>query len=77
MGTPSGGGSALALEEKLVGTGLTVRLASMISYQADGRLFDGNGIIPDVVVEPEPGYFVGGGDTALRQAVALIRKKAG
>jgi Peptidase family S41 len=77
MGTPSGGGSALALEEKLVGTGLTVRLASMISYQGGGRLFDGNGITPDVVVEPEPGYFVGGEDTALRQAVALIKKKAG
>jgi hypothetical protein len=76
MGTASGGGSALALEEKLPGTGISVRLASMISYQADGRLFDGNGTTPDVVVEPEPGYFVGGEDTALRKAMAVIREKA-
>jgi hypothetical protein len=76
LGTPSGGGSALAIEERLAGTDISVRLASMISYQADGRLFDGNGIVPDIVVEPAPGYFVGGEDTALRRAIAVIGKKA-
>jgi hypothetical protein len=76
LGTPSGGGSALAQEEKLAGTDISVRLASMISYQADGRLFDGNGITPDLVVEPGPGYFTGGEDTALQRAIAVIGKKA-
>jgi hypothetical protein len=30
----------------------------MASFQADGRLFDGHGIHPDVLVEPAPEYYI-------------------
>ena len=45
----------------------------MVSYQADGRLFDGIGITPDVLVRPAPEYYIGGADLALAEALKRIR----
>lgn len=75
LGEPSGGGSARSRSVTLAPTGLTVRLGSMISYQADGNLFDGVGVIPDRLVFPKPGYFVGGRDTQLEEALKLIKAR--
>jgi C-terminal processing protease CtpA/Prc len=44
----------------------------MVSFQADGRLFDGNGVRPDVVVEPTPEYHIGGVDNVLAEAVKRL-----
>jgi hypothetical protein len=65
MGTPSSGGSGAARSIKLGQSGIRLRLSSMASYQPDGRLFDGHGVEPDVVVEPEPEDFLGAGDAAM------------
>ena len=46
----------------------------MASFQADGKLFDVNGIHPDVLVEPVPEYFIGGRDKVLEEAVKRIRE---
>jgi hypothetical protein len=74
LGTPSSGGSAGTREVGLGGTPLRVRLGTMVSFQADGRLFDGNGVRPDVPVEPTPEYHIGGADTVLAEAVNRVRK---
>jgi C-terminal processing protease CtpA/Prc len=47
----------------------------MASFQADGKLFDGNGVSPDVVVEPVPEYHVGGRDNALDEALKWIKAR--
>lgn len=73
LGTPSAGGSAYSQEIPLGETKLSLRIGSMASFQADGRLFDGNGIYPDVRVDPVPEYFIGGRDNLLEEAVQLIR----
>jgi len=45
----------------------------MASFQKDGRLFDGNGVQPDIVVEPVPEYFLKNGpDHVLEKAIQLI-----
>ena len=75
LGTPSSGGSAFTQEITLGETKLEVRLGSMASFQADGRLFDGNGIRPDVLMEPIPEYFIGGRDNVLEEAVKRISKR--
>jgi Tol biopolymer transport system component len=76
VGTPSGGGSARQLATRLPVSGLSVNLASMASFQLDGRLHDGNGTQPDVLVPPEPGYFlVGGRDNVLERALELLRPR--
>jgi peptidase S41-like protein len=73
LGTPSGGGSAATQEIVLGATPLRLRIGSMASFQADGKLFDGNGIQPDVLVEPVPEYYIGGRDNVLEEAVKRIR----
>jgi hypothetical protein len=74
VGTPSGGGSALQRSVRLPVSGLSLSLASMASFQASGRLFDGNGTQPDVVVQPNPEYYlVGGRDDVLERAIQMLR----
>lgn len=75
LGTASSGGSAFGQTVVLGATGLRLRIGSMASFQADGRLFDCHGIQPDVVVEPRPEYFVGGEDNVLQEAVRRLRAK--
>jgi C-terminal processing protease CtpA/Prc len=74
LGTPSSGGSAGTREVVLGATPLCVRLGSIASFQADGRLFDGNGVCPDVLLEPTPEYHIGGPDTVLAEAVQRVSK---
>jgi C-terminal processing protease CtpA/Prc len=74
LGTPSSGGSARQNEHVLPGSNLTIRLASLASFQArDGRLYDGVGIQPDVYMEAEPSFFVNESDLILEHAIELIR----
>jgi len=47
----------------------------MASFQADGRLFDGNGVRLDLLVEPVPEYFIGGRDNVLDEAVTRIKAR--
>jgi C-terminal processing protease CtpA/Prc len=73
VGTPSSGGSGPVRELTLPRSGLVVSLSSMVSYRADGRLFEGRGIEPDVLVQPAPGDLVGRGDRVLDAALARLR----
>ena len=73
LGTPSGGGSARAKDVRL-SDGFHVRLGSMVSFQPDGRLFDGVGVVPDIEIWPSPTDFVGKGDRVLEEAIKLLQK---
>jgi hypothetical protein len=73
IGTASGGGSARAMKVGLTPS-ISVTLGSMVSFQADGTLFDGRGVVPDVVVESQPQYFVGGKDDVLESALATLSR---
>jgi len=75
LGTPSGGGSARSQRVDLGETPFRLRIGSMASFQANGKLFDGNGVRPDVVVEPAPEYHIGGRDNALEEAVKWIKQR--
>jgi len=72
LGTPSAGGSAATQTVSLGATPLRLRIGSMISFQSDGRLFDGHGARPDVVVEPAPEYYIGGPDNVLAEALTAL-----
>jgi C-terminal processing protease CtpA/Prc len=73
LGTPSGGGSALALGVPLGDTPFDLRIGTMASFQADGKLFDSNGVHPDVVVEPVPEFHIGVRDNQLAEAIERIK----
>lgn len=71
MGTASGGGSARSRTYEI--GELEVKLATMASYQPNGRLFDGVGVSPDVVADAAADDLVGRGDRQLERAVAFVR----
>jgi len=74
VGSPSSGGSAYTQQITLGETQLVLRIGSMASFQANGKLYDGNGIQPDVLVEPAPEYYIGGRDNVLEEAMRRIRE---
>jgi hypothetical protein len=74
LGTASAGGSANTQEVALGTTPLRLRIGSMVSFQADGTLFDGHGVTPDVTVEPTPEYYIGGPDAALAEAIKRVKR---
>jgi hypothetical protein len=72
LGTPSSGGSAYSEEFALEATPLKLRIGSMVSFQANGQLFDGTGVHPDVLLEANPEYYLGVQDNVLEEAVRRI-----
>lgn len=77
VGQSSGGGSARTEGFSLPNSECRVRCASMASFQPSGLLYDGNGVEPDVVVEPTPDYFLQGGqDPFMEKALDLIRTRS-
>ncbi|GAB5521768.1 MAG: hypothetical protein RhofKO_40190 [Rhodothermales bacterium] len=74
VGQPSGGGSARTQDYRLDPIPLTVRMASMASFQRDGRFYDGHGIQPDVLLTPVPTDMLADGtDTFLDAALMRLR----
>ena len=73
VGTPTGGGSGARRVTTLKHSQLRLGLSSMASFQKDGKLFDGNGVQPDIFIEPVPEYFLKNGpDNVLEKAIQLI-----
>lgn len=73
LGAPSSGGSGRSRGIVLAHSKIELRLSSMASFQPDGRLYDGNGILPDRRVDPAPGDFVGASDAQLDAALQMLR----
>ena len=73
MGTPSGGGSGRYQNYRLHHSLINIRLSSMASFQPNGRLYDGNGIQPDVIIEPIPTDFIGKTDSVLGAAITRLQ----
>jgi hypothetical protein len=71
VGTTSGGGSARAETVRLNNAPISLRLGSMVSFMRNGQLFDGRGVQPDIVIHPEPDYFIGRSDNALTEAAKI------
>lgn len=73
MGTATGGGASRVRTLRLAHSTITLKLASMASFQPDGKLYDGRGIEPDVEACPEPSDLIGRTDTVLDGAVQKLR----
>lgn len=75
MGTPSSGGSAKSEGHDIDSLNVEVRLATMVSYAPDGKLYDGNGITPDVFVPAVATDLIGKTDTQLDAAIEHLRSE--
>ncbi len=73
MGQPSGGGSGCYQRYRLANSKIRIHLSSMASFQPNGKLYDGNGIQPDVFAEPIPTDLIGKTDSLLEAAIQSIQ----
>ena len=74
LGTTSGGGSGRMAEYTLPATRIPLTLCQMASFRANGDLFDGHGVAPDVVVETKPeDHLASGADSILAAALARLK----
>jgi hypothetical protein len=74
MGTSSGGGSGRYQTSRLHHSSINIGLSSMASFQPNGKLYDGNGIQPDVIIKPIPTDFIGKTDSVLEAAQKTFQK---
>jgi len=75
LGTASGGGSSFVQDVQLGLTPFHLRIGSMVSYQSDGKLFDGVGVQPDVKIDAIPEYYIGGRDNVLEDAIQRVKNR--
>ena len=74
MGLPSGGGSGAYIEYRLKNSHIKIHLSSMASFQPNGKLYEQNGIEPDIIIHPQPSYFIGKTDATLDAAIKKLSK---
>ncbi len=75
LGTASGGGSGRMTSFTLPNTRLPLTVCQMASFRANGDIFDGRGVAPDVVLEPKPeDHLLDGGDSVLDAALKRLRR---
>ncbi len=72
VGEPSGGGSGRAVGAVLERSGLRVRISTMASFRSDGRLYDGRGVEPDLLVPPKATDLIGRTDAVLDAALRRL-----
>ena len=75
LGTRSSGGSGRVQTYTLPNSIIEVRLSSMASFQPNGKLYDGNGITPDIEMQPVKEDILGHTDTFLQKAVETLKGK--
>jgi hypothetical protein len=76
IGTTSGGGSGRMTVFRLPHSRLPFTVCQMASFRANGDIFDGRGVAPDVVMEPAPeDHLITGSDSVLSAAVLRLRSK--
>jgi hypothetical protein len=75
MGTASSGGSARSMSFGLPHSQVEVRCASMASFRPNGMLYDGRGVEVDIEVQPDPTFYIDGGqDKALERARQWLKE---
>lgn len=74
IGTASGGGSGRPVRVDLANSRIALQLSSMVSFRANGELYDGRGIRPDVAVPIAATDLIGATDTVLDAAIKQLRQ---
>ena len=72
-GTSGGGGPTKQF--RLRHSGLDVILSDSVFVRSDGTLIDGRGIVPNIVVEADENYYLGGRDVMLERATEVLNEK--
>jgi len=72
IGTPSSGGSGNPATHQLFNSLITLKLSTMASFQSNGKLYNGNGIIPDIILYPTLDDKLGQSDSMMEKALEIL-----
>ena len=76
LGRASGGGSGRPEVIELAHSGVRVYLSTMASFQSNGQLYDGRGILPDVELNRRATDLIGTTDSYLDAALTMLARKS-
>jgi len=75
VGITTDGSSGRSRKIFLKNSNIRIRISTMISFQRDGRPFDGYGTEPDIYIPRDEAQVMGLRDTQLEKLVEMIEKK--
>ncbi len=75
LGNTTGGGSGFSKSRLLPHSNIKVKLSRMFSYQPDGNLYDGQGVVPDIIHPYTLEDKMGITDSQLEKAISILNRK--
>ena len=73
VGVTTNGSSGRSMEFYLKNSNIRVKLSTMLSFQRNGKTLDGNGTIPDIVIERDENQMLRKKDSQLEKLIELIK----
>ncbi|QZT36291.1 hypothetical protein K5X82_13580 [Halosquirtibacter xylanolyticus] len=73
LGNTTGGGSGFSMSRPLSNSGIKVKMSTMYSYQPNGQLYDGHGVVPDIKNDYTLKDRLGITDSQLEKALQQLR----
>ena len=75
VGITTDGSSGNSVKIHLKNSNIRVKVSTMLSFQRDGKVLDGNGTIPDIYIEVGKDQIFTGKDVQLNKLVEIIEKE--
>lgn len=75
VGVTTNGSSGRSKRFYLTNSNIRVKLSTMLSFQRNGKTLDGNGTIPDIIIEKDENQLLGRIDSQLERLIDLINQK--
>lgn len=72
-GVNTNGSSGRSVRFTLKNSNITIRLSTMLSFQRNGKTLDGNGTVPDIMIEKGENQVLGKSDTQLDDLIEWIQ----
>lgn len=71
-GVTTNGSSGRSVKFHLSNSNIRIKLSTMLSFQRNGKTLDGNGTVPDIIIEMDEDQVFGEKDTQLERLLELI-----
>jgi hypothetical protein len=73
VGVTTNGSSGRSQKFYLKNSNIRVKLSTMLSFQRNGKTLDGNGTVPDIIIERDENQVLRKGDSQLEKLIEIIK----
>lgn len=73
VGITTNGSSGRSQKFYLKNSNIRVKLSTMLSFQRNGKTLDGNGTVPDIIIERDENQVLRKGDSQLEKLIEIIK----